>query len=88
MPKEHAGEFGYGDVWTFVALDADSKLVVSWLVGLRDPQHAIEFTKDVRSRLANRVQLTSDGHRMCFEAVEAAFGFRRRLCAASQVLRE
>lgn len=74
VPEEHNGEFGYGDVWTFVALDADSKLVVSWLVGLRDPEHAVEFTRDVKTRLANRVQLTTDGHRMYFEAVETAFG--------------
>src|SRR4030042_5054053 len=75
LPPEKKGRFGYGDVWTFVALDADSKLVVSWLVGLREPVHAREFAKDVKARLANRVQLTSDGHHMYFQAVEDAFGY-------------
>jgi hypothetical protein len=49
-------------------------LVVSWLVGLRELESAIEFAKDVKERLANRVQLTTDGHQMYFEAVERAFG--------------
>jgi hypothetical protein len=74
VPEEHDGEFGYGDVWTFVALDADSKLVPSWLVGLRDTEYAYEFVSDLKERLANRVQLTTDGHKMYLEAVEQAFG--------------
>jgi hypothetical protein len=56
------------------AIDADSKLLISWLVGGRDSDYAIAFMDDLRSRLANRVQLTSDGHRAYLEAVEGAFG--------------
>lgn len=63
-----------GDVWTWTALDSDSKLIVSYLVGGRDSGYALEFMDDVRARLANRVQLTSDGHRAYLEAVEGAFG--------------
>ncbi len=63
-----------GDTWTWTALDSDSKLIVSWLVGGRDGDHAIEFMDDLRSRLANRVQLTTDGHKAYLEAVEGAFG--------------
>ncbi len=63
-----------GDTWTWTALDSDSKLIVSWLVGSRDGEYAIEFMDDLRSRLANRVQLTTDGHKAYLEAVEGAFG--------------
>ena len=63
-----------GDVWTWTALDADSKLLVSYLIGGRDADYANEFMLDVASRLANRVQLTSDGHKPYLEAVEGAFG--------------
>jgi len=63
-----------GDTWTWTAVDADSKLIISWLVGGRDAGYAHEFMQDVASRLANRVQLTSDGHRPYLEAVEGAFG--------------
>lgn len=66
---------GYDDVWTFVALDADSKLIVSWLVGQRIAEHAEAFMKDVASRLANRVQLTTDGHHMYLSAVASAFHY-------------
>ena len=65
---------GAGDTWTWTALDADSKLIISWLVGGRDAGYAHEFMQDVASRLANRVQLTSDGHKPYLEAVEGAFG--------------
>lgn len=65
---------GAGDVWTWTALDSDSKLIVSFLVGGRDAGYAIEFMDDLRSRLANRVQLTTDGHRAYLEAVEGSFG--------------
>ena len=74
VPKDKQGQFGYGDVWTFVALDADTKLAVSWLVGLREPECACEFFKDIRQRLSNRVQLTTDGHRMYYVAADRAFG--------------
>lgn len=65
---------GAGDTWTWTAIDADSKLIVSWLVGGYDAGYAHEFMQDVASRLANRVQLTSDGHAPYLEAVEGAFG--------------
>lgn len=63
-----------GDVWTWTALCADTKLIVSWLLGARDMDAALAFTHDLESRLANRVQLTSDGHRPYLQAVDAAFG--------------
>jgi IS1 family transposase len=63
-----------GDVWTWTALDSDSKLIVSYLVGGRDAGYALEFMDDLRGRLANRVQLTTDGHGPYLEAVEEAFG--------------
>ncbi len=63
-----------GDLWTWTAIDADSKLIVSYLVGGRDAGYAHEFMDDVASRLANRVQLTTDGHKAYLEAVEGAFG--------------
>lgn len=63
-----------GDIWCWVALDADTKLAPSWLVGNRDGDAAKVFIADLASRLANRVQLTTDGHRPYLEAVEEAFG--------------
>jgi len=63
-----------GDTWTWTALDADSKLIVSYLVGGRDGEYAMAFMDDVASRLANRVQMTTDGHKAYLEAVEGAFG--------------
>ncbi|TFG41321.1 MAG: IS1 family transposase [Syntrophobacterales bacterium] len=74
VPTEHRGEFGYGDVWTWVAIDADTKLVPSWLVGLRDAEWADAFISDLAARLSSRVQLTSDGLRAYLNAVEEAFG--------------
>ncbi len=68
------GAFGYGDVWTWIALDADTKLVPSWAVGRRDAFTAQAFIADLADRLANRVQLTSDGLKLYLEAVEGAFG--------------
>ena len=65
---------GAGDVWTWTALDADSKLIISYLVGSRDAGYANEFMQDVASRLANRVQLTTDGLKAYLEAVDGAFG--------------
>ena len=58
-----------GDTWTWTTLDSDSKLIISWLVGGRDSGYAIEFMDDLRSRLANRVQLTTDGLKAYLEAV-------------------
>ena len=63
-----------GDVWTWVAIDADTKLVPTWRVGDRSSATAIDLMDDLRGRLANRVQLTTDGHRAYLEAVEGAFG--------------
>ena len=66
---------GYaGDVWTFTAIDADTKLVLSWLVGRRDAGCASDFLQDVTARLSNRIQLTTDGHKMYLTAVPDAFG--------------
>ena len=65
---------GAGDVWTWTALDADTKLIVSFYVGDRSGASAIELMDDLRDRLANRVQLTTDGHRAYLDAVEDAFG--------------
>jgi IS1 family transposase len=74
VPEDHRGEFGYGDVWTWTAIDSDTKLVPSWLVGTRDLDDAMAFIGDLGSRLANRVQITTDGHKPYIEAIEAAFG--------------
>jgi IS1 family transposase len=74
VPVEKQGTFGYGDVWTFVAVDADTKLVPSFLVGSRDAGCATEFMQDLAGRLSGRVQLTTDGHNMYLGAVEDAFG--------------
>jgi len=65
---------GAGDVWTWTAIDADSKLIISYLVGGRDAGYADAFMQDVGDRLANRVQLTTDGHKAYLEAVEGVFG--------------
>src|SRR5271166_4214476 len=65
---------GAGDIWTWVGLDADTKLVASFYVGSRDGEAAMIFMDDLARRLANRVQLTSNGHRLYLEAVEGAFG--------------
>jgi IS1 family transposase len=65
---------GAGDVWTWTAIDADTKLMVSYFVGDRSGESAIVLMDDLRDRLANRVQLTTDGHRAYLEAVEGAFG--------------
>ena len=65
---------GWGDVWTWVALDADTKLVPTWFVGTRDASAAYHFIHDLKARLANRVQLTTDGHKAYLSAIEDAFG--------------
>lgn len=74
VPDEYKGVFGYGDVWTWTAIEADSKLIVSYMIGLRDGGYATEFMQDVADRLANRVQLTTDGLKAYLDAVEGAFG--------------
>lgn len=70
---EQKGE-GWGDVWTWTAIDADTKLCVSWLVGGRDAGWALQFMKDCANRIINRVQVTTDAHKPYLTAVEGAFG--------------
>jgi IS1 family transposase len=74
VPEAMRGTFGVGDVWTFTAIDADTKLIPSFMVGPRDGGTATEFMQDLASRMAGRVQLTTDGHAMYPSAVEDAFG--------------
>jgi IS1 family transposase len=75
VPEDKRGEWGYGDVWTWTAIDPDTKLVPSWLVGMRDVPDARAFIADLRSRLmAPRVQITTDGHQPYVEAIEKEFG--------------
>jgi IS1 family transposase len=72
VPENKIGSAG--DVWTWTALDADSKLIISWFVGNRGAESAYHFMKDISKRLANRVQLTTDGHVAYLEAVDNVFG--------------
>jgi IS1 family transposase len=74
VSPERQGIFGYGDVWTWVAIDADTKLVPCWHVGRRDANAANEFMNDLAGRLKTRVMLTTDGLKAYLEAVEGAFG--------------
>src|SRR5262249_53794280 len=74
VAKAKAAPANAGDTWTLAAIDAATKLMISWLVGGRDSAYAMAFMDDLRSRLANRVQLARDGHRDYLEAVEGAFG--------------
>jgi IS1 family transposase len=74
VPTEKQGQLGSGDVWTWVAIDADTKLVASWFVGPRDAGTAYAFMQDLSERLASRVQLITDGHKACLATVESAFG--------------
>ena len=67
-------EVGWGDVWTWVGIDADTKLVVSYLVGGRGADWAMDFMKDAASRISGRVQVTTDGHKAYLTAVEESFG--------------
>jgi len=73
VPRELKGVYGFGDVWTWTAICADTKLIASYMVGQRDSKYAHFFAKDLASRLANRVQLTTDGHKLYINAVESAF---------------
>jgi IS1 family transposase len=74
VPADKRGVFGYGDVWTWVAIDADTKLVPTFTVGTRGASTAKHFMDNLAARLKNRVQLTTDGHRVYLQAVEDAFG--------------
>jgi len=74
LPEHLKDEEGFGDTWTWIGLDSHSKLVASYHVGKRDFADASKFIHDLAGRLANRVQMTSDGHRPYLQAVEDAFG--------------
>ncbi len=74
VPAEMRGQFGFGDVWTWTALDSDSKLMLSYRVDSRSEEAAYAFMHDLQPRLANRVQLTTDGYRPYLVAVDDAFG--------------
>ncbi|HWF62018.1 MAG TPA: IS1 family transposase [Nitrospira sp.] len=74
LSEEMKGKFGFGSVWTWTAICADTKLMISWLVGERSVTYAVKFIDDLASRLAYRVQLTTDGHKPYLRAVEGAFG--------------
>jgi IS1 family transposase len=74
LPTAKAAPADAGDVWTWTALDRDSKLIVSYLVGGRDAGYATEFMQDVANRVSTRIQLTTDGHKPYLEAVDGAFG--------------
>ena len=74
VARAKAAPPGAGDVWTWTALDSDSKMILSYEVGDRSGATALEFMDDLRRRLANRVQLITDGHKAYLEAVEEAFG--------------
>lgn len=76
VPEEHKGTFGYGDVWTWTAICADTKLVPSWLVGERTAPDAWAFMLDLSNRVPGRVQLTTDGNTAYIAAVDLAFGKR------------
>jgi IS1 family transposase len=73
VAPENKGILGYGDVYTWTGMDADTKLMVSYMVGKRDAEYAHAFIDDLASRLANRVQLTTDGHKPYLAAVEQSF---------------
>ncbi|HET8921775.1 MAG TPA: IS1 family transposase [Candidatus Acidoferrum sp.] len=74
VPEKYRGKFGYGDVWTWTAICADTKLIASWTLGNRGAETANAFMLDLASRLKNRIQLTTDGHRAYLQAVDNAFG--------------
>jgi IS1 family transposase len=74
VPAAKAAPDGAGDAWTWTAIEADTKLIVSYFIGDRSGQSAIVLMDDLASRLANRVQLTTDGHKAYLDAVEGAFG--------------
>jgi IS1 family transposase len=73
VPEEKRGQFGYGDVWTWTAIDADTKLVPCWHVGTRGAEAATAFMQDLASRLTNRIQLSTDGYHVYLNAVNEAF---------------
>jgi IS1 family transposase len=74
VAPEHKGELGYGDVWTWTAICADTKLICSYMVGRRYAEYARYFIQDLAHRIRHRIQLTTDGHKAYINAVEHAFG--------------
>ena len=74
VPDEHHGEFGYGDIYTFVTIDADTKLVPTYLVGERKFADAKVLMEDLAERMADRIQLTTEGYKAYVRAVPNAFG--------------
>lgn len=74
VPADKKGKFGYGDVWTTTGIDAQTKLIISYLVARRDARSAQKFMDDLRSRIVNHIQMTTDGHKVYVNAVENAFG--------------
>jgi IS1 family transposase len=74
VPTEKQGELGIGSTWVWTAIDADTKLICTWMVGNRGAEAAHDFMQDLAGRLANRIQLTSDGLSVYVNAVESAFG--------------
>jgi IS1 family transposase len=74
LPREVRGKFGYGSVWTWCALDVHSRLVPTWFVGDRTANSAVLFLSDLRSRITNRPQITSDGHSAYLAAMAESFG--------------
>lgn len=76
IPEEHRGTFGYGDVWTWVAIDADTKLIPSWLIGERTMIDCYEFLRDLKDRIkaGNRIQLSTDGFKPYPSVVESLWG--------------
>jgi hypothetical protein len=81
VPEERRGEPGIGDAWTWTALDPDTKLMCSWLVGERSPEDAEAFMADLAGRLAHRVQITTDGFPAYVSAIAAAFGSAAQFCS-------
>jgi IS1 family transposase len=73
VPEKYSEQFGFGDVWTFTSICADTKLVPCWKIDRRSAEHAAEFINNLAGRLAHRIQLTSDGFRKYVDAVEGAF---------------
>jgi IS1 family transposase len=74
LPADLHGRLGFGDVWTFTGIDADTKLMVTWLAGRRSAEFACDFMLDLEDRVINRIQLTTDGMNKYMKAVEDAFG--------------
>jgi IS1 family transposase len=74
VPGDKQGKFGFGSVWTWTAMDADTKLMASWMIGDRSAFAAQEFMHDLAGRLSSRIQLTTDGYNVYVNAVESAFG--------------